>query len=514
MPGTAKTESPTGLNRGLHISLSRRRDVWPAVVVALLCLADLSRRFVPISGLFGAFDDDFFYYAKIAQNLVYGLGSTLDGIHRTNGYHPLWLLVISGFSAIGGLSFVCIAVTLCIALSLAATALLCARSAQILGVDGPGVWFIAAVATFQMELLMRGGMEIVLVVPLLLLLILRCLQENRQGAISLFADGLVCSACILARLDSVILVMLLAAVTFMADRKRFRQLGAFAAGFIPVVVYAWTNVHYFGALATSSAAAKQLRVHHGLQFAPFVSLWHPLMAVKMLVAVPGLACALLLLFLPWRANISATSRGVLFSIGLFPLVHLSLLCFLSDWPLWYWYLYPLALAVPFAIMLLARAARPSLRLWTALGGALVFIAAGYLVAHTLRKPALETSLQAAYDIRGFERTHPGIYGMGDRSGIVAALLDSPVVQLEGLTMDRYYLARLHAQPNLVALMQASAINYYISTNATNTGACYGVIEPREAGPSSAHAIAQICSEPLVTFTHDRVVTRIFAVPPR
>jgi hypothetical protein len=34
--------------------------------------------------------DDAFYGFKIAQNIAAGLGSTFDGIHPTNGYHPLW----------------------------------------------------------------------------------------------------------------------------------------------------------------------------------------------------------------------------------------------------------------------------------------------------------------------------------------------------------------------------------------------------------------------------------------
>jgi hypothetical protein len=39
--------------------------------------------------------DDGFYYFKIAQNLAAGRGSTFDGLHPTNGYHPLWLLVLT-----------------------------------------------------------------------------------------------------------------------------------------------------------------------------------------------------------------------------------------------------------------------------------------------------------------------------------------------------------------------------------------------------------------------------------
>ena len=38
--------------------------------------------------------DDAFYYFKVAQNIVEGRGVTFDGIALTNGFHPLWMVVI------------------------------------------------------------------------------------------------------------------------------------------------------------------------------------------------------------------------------------------------------------------------------------------------------------------------------------------------------------------------------------------------------------------------------------
>ena len=35
--------------------------------------------------------DDAYYYFKVARNAVAGQGATFDGIHPTNGYHPLWM---------------------------------------------------------------------------------------------------------------------------------------------------------------------------------------------------------------------------------------------------------------------------------------------------------------------------------------------------------------------------------------------------------------------------------------
>jgi hypothetical protein len=37
--------------------------------------------------------DDAYYYFKVAQNITEGHGSSFDGIHPTNGYHPLWMVL-------------------------------------------------------------------------------------------------------------------------------------------------------------------------------------------------------------------------------------------------------------------------------------------------------------------------------------------------------------------------------------------------------------------------------------
>ena len=41
--------------------------------------------------------DDPFYYFQLAANFIQGNGTSLDGVNITNGYHPLWLLIISPF---------------------------------------------------------------------------------------------------------------------------------------------------------------------------------------------------------------------------------------------------------------------------------------------------------------------------------------------------------------------------------------------------------------------------------
>src|SRR3990172_4891049 len=39
--------------------------------------------------------DDSFYYFQVARNLAEGQGFTFDGLNPTNGFHPLWLFLIT-----------------------------------------------------------------------------------------------------------------------------------------------------------------------------------------------------------------------------------------------------------------------------------------------------------------------------------------------------------------------------------------------------------------------------------
>ncbi len=55
---------------------------------------------LPIDLTIGRFIyDDMFYYLKVAQNLAAGNGSTFDGINPTNGYHPLWMFMMTGMAS-------------------------------------------------------------------------------------------------------------------------------------------------------------------------------------------------------------------------------------------------------------------------------------------------------------------------------------------------------------------------------------------------------------------------------
>lgn len=104
--GRAPRSSPDsdGLAPRLGISARKLAGEWPLILFLCALLAGTAvycRQFLDnldLVNLLHVNVDDAFYYCQIARNLAAGEFSTFDGgITRTNGYHPLWLLLITPF---------------------------------------------------------------------------------------------------------------------------------------------------------------------------------------------------------------------------------------------------------------------------------------------------------------------------------------------------------------------------------------------------------------------------------
>lgn len=89
-------------NEGLgdHTPAKRARAdrwAWPIGAITLACALYFCMTFAlqsDVRRLLVLIVDDASYYFTAARNLAAGLGLTFDGIHPTNGFHPLWLLLL------------------------------------------------------------------------------------------------------------------------------------------------------------------------------------------------------------------------------------------------------------------------------------------------------------------------------------------------------------------------------------------------------------------------------------
>jgi peptidoglycan/xylan/chitin deacetylase (PgdA/CDA1 family) len=79
--------------------VERREFLAPAV--AMIAAAWLAAAWLEPATLMALTFDDSFYYFELARRLAADQGFTFDGIHPTNGFHPLWLAVISPLWRLG-----------------------------------------------------------------------------------------------------------------------------------------------------------------------------------------------------------------------------------------------------------------------------------------------------------------------------------------------------------------------------------------------------------------------------
>lgn len=92
-----RTEKPAGREvrgSGVHYA---GRYIYGYVVLCFLIFAGVL--LLQLQVLLGRMvPDDGFYYLQIARNLARLGRQTFDGIHWTNGYHPLWGWILAGFA--------------------------------------------------------------------------------------------------------------------------------------------------------------------------------------------------------------------------------------------------------------------------------------------------------------------------------------------------------------------------------------------------------------------------------
>lgn len=463
--------------------------------------------------------DDFFYYARIAENFADSGSPTFDGITLTNGYHPLWLwllaIVWKAFSAKYFFWVVNIAIVVGTVSTYMLVTSICRR-----WIEGrSAVRFFALWLSCFYLYIARTGMEVVLTVPIFLLGMRYVLDENFEFTPqSSFAAGLFSSIVILSRLDVSLLLGGIGLLYLLLgdDSKEHRSINAVCAltGLFPVVLYAISNKYFFGTFATVSALAKRMK--HGLapDYSVIGSLFSPFGPGVLVFVVAGLVITVLGICcypLVGKQSLSNNQRLIISGTLVFPLPYYLLLSMTSQWRLFTWYDYPLIFSCTGTFLVIGILLKNSLIFTSKLGKLLATIVTvvfylAYL-AGLKRPPQMRGFYADAVDIRNFAKTHPGRYAMGDRAGIVGYLLPNSLIQLEGLVMDKSYLENIRQERNLITVLRAYGIRYYITTdNITQSDGCFLAVEPARAGEDSAKMYGSLCSSPVAKFANNGETT--------
>lgn len=209
--------------------------------------------------------DDSFYYLKVADSVARGAGSTFDGRHETNGYHPLWMVallpIVSAFPD-DPVTATRAAQALQVVILWGTLFLLFACARRLLPPPAP----ILALLLFawpriltQTNSLLESGLYF-----LLLFALLRRLLDGFPGSRESsprrdLVTGFVAALVFLCRLDSVFLIGALGLSLLVVDPRRAFRPGVFTF-LAPVAVlggaYLLWNMTRFGHLTPVSGALK------------------------------------------------------------------------------------------------------------------------------------------------------------------------------------------------------------------------------------------------------------------
>ncbi len=455
-------------------------------------------------------DDDCYYYMKIASNIVSGHGSTFDGETLTNGYHPLWMGVITLTSAFTSRIENIIAAIYAIAIASTLATFFLARLLLRRFVSHLAVADISAVlVTIFASDLFRSGMEIILALPLALGLMEFALRSRVPWSpMRTFFFGVLSAVMILSRIDSIILAGLLTLFLLFGSELRrtvtARHFLTYVLGISPFLLYLASNVIWFGTLLPISGEAKQLRTTYSpsLRGIETITQICPLHGLSFFVAMLGL------LWLPfaWK-RLDTMAQAVLGAALLFPIAQILLLAFLSDWIMFPWYFYSSGIAVCASLIVWfgdkTSPAWPLLRSPLLRVGAMAllsFACATGIVRNTWHRPPSQRVMHALF-IENFSTTHPGRYAMGDRAGFTSVAMPYPIVQTEGLVMDRRFLDHIRRQDDLLAVLREHRVRYYVATEmfTKEPAGCFPAKEPRAAGETAPHMQASLCMQPVATY---------------
>jgi len=445
-------------------NLGRNRLV-DQVVLTLIIVAAVARvAFIiiadPVDLTFRSTDDSYYYY-KVASHIVAGDGVTFDGINSTNGFHPLWMLMLLPvFAAIGeptlALRVTFVLVTLIAALGfVAAYRCICqwaTRSAAMLGV-------FAMAAPFFLNPMING-----LETGLLILAIFTLIRADQRWALlstgaSPPADallGLLLAFVFLARLDGVFIVLATFAaivLSWFGQTERasivtlLRKLivtGGIAL--VTVAPYLIWNIVRFGHMVPISGALKSSFPHVSFSARRLEHLSTRLGLMQIaLSTIAILVCVLI----PASKSITGQTRrrvpAILWVIYAASLAHLANSLLFMNWAVHWWHY---ASYAPMTVILIAVAFdRLSTRLrFTAIASACCvgLVASGSAAAlywdAKSRGYHHQPWIEAAY----WSNAHlppDAVVGMTD-CGLFGYFCDRPTVNLDGVINGYEYQSAL------------------------------------------------------------------------
>jgi hypothetical protein len=470
------------------------------------------------------FCDDVFYYLEVARNILTLGFSTFDGTTLTNGYHPLWMMMIillglltDGFQDGFILSFR----VLLIGLNIWTGYLLFILCRRLLG-NALLRYALFIYGYYVLTKCSFTGMECAIAAPLLIQFVLLTLEKREPSWPLLgFMGGLA----VLARVDLILLVLPYMFLVAIQKRSPYQQwlkniLWACAAFSILVVPYLASNYLIFESWLPLSGVAKQLK-----------NTWYPSAQVLHSIFVPATYAHLTHRLFPFVCVLLGVAaclyrfrdfkfRDVpLGYLAFYPVIYLGMLMLLYARPVEGWYYFP----VYISLIVVTHLVQTHFDIHevlskgfgvAALCGVLLFL--GISIARTVfyMTPESYQWYSSSIALHDFSLKNPGKLAMGDRAGMAAFINDQPLFQLEGIMNDHTFIQHLKNEDDLMAVMKENKVKYYVAArDVFKEDGRYTAIEPVRADPDSRKMRGILFTEPVLKthFVKDHTWLSIFQI---
>lgn len=397
--------------------------------------------------LYGLLHDDAYYYARMALSWYEGHGYSFNGIEQTNGFQPLWMILVTLLAclAAGALKPFFVLYVAAMALINAVSVWWFARLFRS-RMGAVAAWLVPLFLMVILPQVFSWGMETLLAIPALYFLVYR-LNAGIRTRRQYWQVGLALAWLFLVRLDSLVLLPLL--ILWACWRERARA-GALRALALPVVVtavvYFLANLAWFDSVVPVSDLAKSLGSPRVANFTVYAYLSFLFLHLKT-------ALVFVLWFLAelaWRGRPN-TGQGhhvaLLFLIAV--LIQFGYYATLSGWGVWPWYGY-FFVAVLLALIVRVhdltaspaggspRGARRAARLLL-----LMFMAV--VVLCQLLALLFDPVQGQSFADRNYRDARAGVFAgktviMGDRAGSLGFWEpEVRIVQTEGLVMSKGFI---------------------------------------------------------------------------
>jgi hypothetical protein len=409
------------------------------------------------------FADDAFYYFVVAQHIVQDGVSTFDGTTLTNGYHPLWMALLTiQFRTLGQSLLLTRGIEFLLAEASLVFALLLIRLPNLI----LNIFFTAGFFAI-MQRISFNGMETALLVFCFVAFTYVSERHSKETLSGGFIDGVLGAAAIASRIDAVVFVLPQMLLTARSWSRRVVSLGILL---VCGIIYGAANRYYFGMPVPISGEVKSLG---GLQmnWALFRFMGDLSQPPARLFYATGVLFIIALFLL--RKPRPYVNRHVVIAFLLGYLIYSTRLAFLSSWVVWQWYAYPIMIGyiacVPYLLVMFKDGLQNRQVLQQLIPAAslalFVLLLFGLPKGFSHKQPQTGGELPVAgIDLPG--AVARGIDGapiaMGDRAGNFAYHYPGSVNQLEGIMNDNEYFRALQNKRDVKALLCKRNVQFVVA----------------------------------------------------